>query len=299
MASLKERRWEIMEVGEEFGPTEVTVDLAMVRAFAFSVDDFSPAHLHPSPDGVHLAHPALLCREARDVIGTVYDIASGGAGMHTKHECFFFGCPEVGKSYSISGRHTEKYLKREKQYIVLQSEVHDAEGQLLFRQRSTHIRALKPGVAKALPALAREGEDKTPEPALPIANKRSDIASGVLLCPLHKRFTQEHLTVFAGTSWDNIHNDPQIAIAAGLRGTIASGLQTMAAVSELMESYFGAGWTNGGHLAVAFIAPLLVDEPITVGAKITELTSAKASAEVWADTRSGVRVLAGNASALV
>src|SRR5690606_5504296 len=114
MTILKERRWEIMEVGEEFGPLDVTVDLALVRAYAFAVDDFTPTHLFPeTEDAPVMAHPTLLCREARDVISTAYDIASGGAGMHTKHECYFFGCPRVGDTYTITGRHTEKYIKRE------------------------------------------------------------------------------------------------------------------------------------------------------------------------------------------
>jgi len=296
MTSLKERRWEIMEVGEEFGPTRVTVDLAMVRAFAFSVDDFTPAHLQPQSDGVHRAHPALLCRDARDVIGTVYDLSSGGAGMHAKHECFFFGCPEVGKTYTISGRHTEKYIKREKQYIVLESEVRDMAGALLFRQRSTHIRGLRPGVAKATP---KSSGQPIKEPEGPVARNKNEVRPGVLLAPLHKRFSQEHLTVFAGASWRNIHNDPEIAADAGLGGTIASGLQTMAAVCELMEFYFEDGWINGGHIAVAFIAPLLADEPITVGAQITELASGRAIAEVWATTSTGNRVLVGGASARI
>jgi len=299
MTILKERRWEIMEVGEEFGPVQVTVDIALVRAYAFAVDDFTPSHLYPkTEDAPVMAHAALLCREARDIISTAYDIASGGAGMHTKHECYFFGCPTVGDTYTITGRHTEKYIKREKQYVVLESDVHDAAGKLLFRQRSTHIRALKPGVAKtAEPAAPGAGAEVEPERA--VALTREQVATGVDLRPLTKRFAQEHLTVFAGTSWNNIHNDPELAKSSGLRGTVASGLQTMAAVAELMESYFGEGWTDGGSLAVAFIAPLYVDETITVGATITTITTDAVTADVWCETGTGVRVLAGSASARI
>ncbi|MGV3652516.1 MAG: MaoC family dehydratase [Devosia sp.] len=294
MTALKERRWEIMEVGETFGPVMVDVDNALLRGFAYSVDDFSPGHLLPGHDGVHRAHPALLCREARDVIATHYDIASGGAGMHVKHECFFHSCPVVGSTYVVTGRHTEKFIKRDKQYIVLESDVSDRDGRLLMRQRSTHIRALKPGVAKSVaPADAapplREG---------PVAANADEAVEGALLKPVEKRLTQEHLTVFAGTSWNNIHNDPAIARQAGLAGTIASGLQTLAAVSELMGAYFGAGWTDHGHIAVAFTAPLLVNQPFSAGARILSRTDTRVTAEVWAETPAGLCVLAGQASAV-
>lgn len=298
---LKERRWEIMEVGEEFGPSFVTVNDRLVRDFAYSVDDFNPQFLYPSPGGVHFGHPTLLCREARDIIGTVYDIASGGAGMHAKHECELHSCPKVGETYSITGRHIEKYLKREKQYIVLESEVRGASGELVLKQRSTHIRALKPGVAKA-PSQAVADEPKGVAPPVYVQDLK-DLEPGMMLRSLKKVFAQEHLTVFAGTSWPNIHNDPSIARSAGLRGTVVSGLQTMAAVSELMDGYGGEGWRNGGSLAVAFTAPAFVDETIEIGGAIKDVGESDGRrwflADVWCDSQTGARVLAGTARAWI
>src|SRR3546814_1220107 len=84
---LKERRWELMEVGEQFGPIFVTVNDRLVRNFAYAVDDFDLVCRSPANGEARFGPPTLLCREARDVIATAYDIASGGAGMHAKHEC--------------------------------------------------------------------------------------------------------------------------------------------------------------------------------------------------------------------
>jgi acyl dehydratase len=284
--ALKERRWEVMEVGEAFGPLLVTVDERLVRDFAYAVDDFDPLFLWSGDGGQRIGHPTLLCREARDVIATHYDIASGGAGMHAKHALEIHGCPRLDETYRVTGRHVEKFLKREKQYIVLESEVHDAAGALLLRQRSTHIRALQPGVAKA---------------AVPVAARAAAATPGATLRPVARRFSQEQLTVFAGTGWANIHTDPAIAHAAGLRGTVASGLQTMAAVSSVLHAAFGRGWREGGRLDVAFTAPCFVDEPIEAGAAVTERGAEDgrgfATLDVWCDTASGVRVLAGTARA--
>src|SRR3546814_14975214 len=77
---LKERRWELMEVGEQFGPIFVTVNDRLVRNFAYAVDDFDLVCRSPANGEARFGPPTLLCREARDVIATAYDIASGGAG---------------------------------------------------------------------------------------------------------------------------------------------------------------------------------------------------------------------------
>jgi acyl dehydratase len=284
-----------MEVGEAFGPLRVAVDDRLLRDFAYAVDDFDPLFLRGDGAEPRIGHPTLLCREARDVIATHYDIASGGAGMHAKHALEIHACPRIGETMTVTGRHVEKFLKRGKQYIVLESEVRDAAGALVLRQRSTHIRALEPGVAKAA--------KPAPPPPAPtgIGTTASAIRPGMALPPLRRRFTQEMLTVFAGCAWANIHNDPGIARAAGLRGTVASGLQTMAAVSSLLHGVFGRGWREGGRLDVAFTAPCFVDETIEAGATVTEVQTESgrrfAALELRCDTTAGVRVLAGTARA--
>ncbi len=295
MTTLKERRWEVMEVGEEFGPLRVAVDERLLRDFAYAVDDFDPLFLWGAGVVPRIGYPTLLCREARDVIATHYDIASGGAGMHAKHALEIHACPRLGETVTVTGRHAEKFMKRGKQYVVLESEVRDAAGALVLRQRSTHIRALEPGVTKAAapaPALL---------PSVEIATCAAEIRPGVALPPLRRRFTQEMLTVFAGCGWANIHNDPAIARGAGLRGTVASGLQTMAAASSLLHGVFGQGWREGGRLDVAFTAPCFVDETIEAGATVTDVLTdggrRVAVLELRCDTDAGVRVLAGTARA--
>lgn len=294
--TLKERRWEVMEIGESFGPIEVAITDAMVKAFVFAVDDFDRRYLEPGAHGAQLAPPTMLCRDARDVIRTAYDLASGGAGMHTKHACEIHRCPVVGERVRVTGRHVDKFLKRDRQTIVLASEVLGEDGAPIMTQRSTHIRALKPGVAKAAPPPS--------SPELPGAGDvvvdRGGLRPGAWLSPLAKSATREQLVAFAGMEWPNIHTDESIARAAGLRGCIASGLQTMAYVSQMMSTCLADGWRTGGRLDVAFTAPLHADETVYVCARVAAIDADDAgrrvSFDVWCDTRAGVRVLAGKAS---
>lgn len=296
---LKERRWELMEVGEAFGPLDLLVDDAMIKAFAYAVDDLR-AWNATDEEGRRVGQPTLLCREARDVIRTAYDLASGGAGMHTKHRCVIHDCPRLGERVRITGQHVDKYLRRDRQTIVLGSEVRGEDGRLVLSQTSTHIRALKPGVAKRVEPPSAVPDTPPSPPPSPVASGRAQpLAHGQLLPPLLKQPTPEQLAVFAGLEWRNIHNDVDVARTAGLPGCIASGLQTLAYVSELLELALGDGWRRGGILDVAFTAPLLAHQPVRVFARVADEADpdpSRVAFDVWCDTPGGLRVLAGRAS---
>lgn len=300
MAELKERRWEVMEVGETFGPIEVVVTDHMIKSFAYAVDDYDPAYMVGLPGVGRIGHPPLLCRDARDVIRTAYDLASGGAGLHAKHECEFFSCPRLGQRVIITGSHIDKYVKRDKQYIILESEVRDEEGSLLLRQRSAHLRGLKPGVAKAEQAPVTVAEVPTIVGSPIVEGATREVAVGAQLKPIVKVMTQEQMTVYAGTDWKNIHTDLEVAQKAGLATTVASGLQTVAYLSELMTLFCGEGWRNGGKLAVAFVSPVFLGDTVYTSGRVKEMTQEDAglrvSVDVWCENQAGKRVTVGTAS---
>ncbi len=297
---LKERNWDLMEVGEEFGPIEVVVTDHMIKSFAYAVDDYDPAYMVGLPGVGRIGHPTLLCRDARDVIRTAYELSSGGAGLHAKHECELFGCPRLGQKITLTGRHIDKYIKREKQYIILEAEAVDEEGKLLLRQRSTHLRGLKPGVAKTEQSSAAAVEVPTilGEPLVEVAAR--EVPVGAQLKPMVKVMTQEQMTVFAGTEWRNIHNDPDVARSGGLATTVASGLQTVAYLSEVMTRFLGEGWRQGGKLAVAFISPVFRDDTIYASGQVKEVLDAdgvrRVVLDVWCENQAGKRVTVGSAS---
>src|SRR3546814_4901292 len=62
------------------GVQTCALPICLVRNFAYAVDDFDLVCRSPANGEARFGPPTLLCREARDVIATAYDIASGGAG---------------------------------------------------------------------------------------------------------------------------------------------------------------------------------------------------------------------------
>lgn len=217
--------------------------------------------------------------------------------MHTKHACEVYRCATIGERVCITGRHVDKFVKRDKQTIVLASEVHGEGGDLILSQRSTHIRALQPGVAKRVET---RGTAELPRKE-DVASDLQSLQVGSWLPPLAKVASREQLIAFAGVEWPNIHTDESIARAAGLQGCIASGLQTMAYVSELLARCLGDGWRIGGRIEVAFTAPLLANVAVYACARVREIATeggcGRAIFDVWCDTQAGLRVLAGTASA--
>ena len=112
--ALKERRWELMEVGEELGPMSVAVDDHKIKAFAYAVDDYDPAYMVGRPKGeprgvgghgtARIGHPALLCNDLFHVRKSKYDYTTGEAGLHAKQEYEFFNPVRLGQAITLTGR---------------------------------------------------------------------------------------------------------------------------------------------------------------------------------------------------
>jgi 3-hydroxybutyryl-CoA dehydratase len=90
----------------------------------------------------------------------------------------------------------------------------------------------------------------------------SDVAS------VEKRITQAMINAYADASGDHnpIHVDETFAKATPFGGTIAHGMLTLAAISEMMAGAFGKRWLAAGKLKVRFRAPARPGDTITASA---------------------------------
>jgi len=114
---LKIFDYEKAEIGEDLGSYEYTLTQEMMDAFRSSVDD--PEAPFPTLGVKHDATAFALVYD--DPIGTV------NAG----NEVEFFNPPIVGKKISVKGRIADKYLRRDKPYIVIEATAIDEDGRLL------------------------------------------------------------------------------------------------------------------------------------------------------------------------
>ena len=308
MAQLKEQKWELMEVGEEFGPVEVVVDDQKIKSFAYAVDDYDPAFFVGKPKGQRIGHPVVLCNDLLRAPHSKYDPHTGsGTSLHAKQEFEVFKPVRLGQKVIVTGRFVDKYIRREKPYIVFEAEARDEDGELVLRGRSTQMRGLKPGVVKAggSPVPSERPAAPTPidasGPVVETASK--DIVIGARVKPLVKRVTQEQMTVFTGTGRKSIHIDLDVALKSGLPNTVAQGMMSAAYVAETLTKFFGNGWRRGGQLSVSFISPVYPGDTITTNGVVREIVpeghSQRVVLDVWCENQAGKKVTVGTGSGLV
>lgn len=127
-----------------------------------------------------------------------------------------------------------------------------------------------------------------------------DITIGQELPPLVKTITQRKIDVYSGVKPRSIHTDTSWAEAKGFRTTLAQGMMTTAYVSEMMTALLGAGFVQGGTMAVKFIKPVYTDDTLTVYGTVVEKTpengATRITVEVWAENQHGDKTMVGTAS---
>ena len=309
MPELKQRSWENMEVGEEFGPMEVVVDDHKLKSFCFALDDFDPKYMGGNPRCERVGMPGVLCNDLLRVPQTRYDFRTGaGTGLHAKQEWEVFRPIKLGEKATITGRYVDKYIKRDKQYVVLEAEAKDEKGKLILRGKATQMRSLKPGVVKEGPAAPAAEQPTPPTPTiisgvvLEKADRNTPV--GAQVKPIVKEVTQNRMSAFTGADrLDSIHTNAELARSRGLANTVAQGLMSANYVAEVMTNFFGDGFRKGGKVAVAFISPVYPGDTITASAVVKEKKAegkaTRLEMEVWCENQAGKRVTVGTASGLV
>lgn len=134
-----------------------------------------------------------------------------------------------------------------------------------------------------------------------IATKNMEV--GQELPPVRKEITFDDMRLFSMWSNRNIHTDWEVAKKAGLPAPIAQGLMSHAYLSEMLTQFFGKKWLQGGRLSVSFLRYTLPGDVITTGGivreKVVEGSHIKFNCDVWCESLSGEKTVAGTATALV
>jgi len=308
---LKDATFEAMEVGEELGPIELVVDDHYVKRFAFCVDDHHPWCVGGgSPFGGRVGHAAILVPELLRLLNTRYD-PNTEVGLHQKEEIWFSSAVHLDEPVILTGSFVDKYVKRDKGYIVTDAEARSrVDGRLLVRHRSIEIARVDPDVnlggGSSVPAGdARRVEGVFPDDREPVARARADLPVGTPVIGPAKRVHQDQMSVFSNVQafWRNIHTDLDVARKAGSDRTIAQGLMESIYISELGTSFFGRSWFETGWTFHTFVHPVYADDVLETRAVVCGRPESPAGPrlelEVWLENQDGVKVAVGWLSAVV
>ena len=116
-AQLKLFDYDKAQIGEALGSYDYILTQDMVDAFRKSVED---------PDA---QFPTLGVKHDATAFAMVYDDQIGT--VNAGNEVEFFNPPIVGKKITVHGRIADKYLRRDKPYIVIEATATDEDGRLL------------------------------------------------------------------------------------------------------------------------------------------------------------------------
>jgi acyl dehydratase len=312
----KAHRFELVEIPEDFGPRELVVDGARVKAFAFAQDDYWPWHFSASPFGGPVGHASILANELMQIYFERYRIDvhedRRGAWLEEAHveEALWFESPVfVGETVVLRGRFVDKYVRGGRGAVVLEGEARAADGRLIMGHRAIEYFAMD-GPGQDTHA-AREEEPMRrvrPEAAAGIAPApcaRPGIEPGTPIATLEKTISFSQQLVFSTLDHPaarrSVHTDHAIARRAGLQAPLVQGQQLACHVSESMTRFFGDAWYTSGRVRVKFLGGVCAGETIRVcgsvhgsarrgGSDVLEL-------DVWIEDGAGKIVAVANACA--
>ena len=123
---LKQLVYDKIEIGEELGSYEYLLTQEMLDNFRASIDD---------PDA---SFPTLAVKHDATALAMVYEDNIGG--INAGNEVEFFNPPIPGKKVKVTGRVADKYLRRDKPYLVIEATAVDEDGRLLEKLRTYQMK---------------------------------------------------------------------------------------------------------------------------------------------------------------
>ncbi len=116
--------FEELPSGEEYAD-EYVLTPELARDYAEGIEDANPWYLEHSPFGGPVANPILIVAQHTRLFKTKYLTAGH---VHTRHETQFLNPARIGKVIRMTGKLVGKYLKRGREYLVMECQSIDEDG---------------------------------------------------------------------------------------------------------------------------------------------------------------------------
>lgn len=212
--------------------------------------------------------------------------------LHAKQEWDFFHPFRIDDEVRTRSTIVDRYRKRNRDYVVNEVLITDAEGRWLQRSR-THQSFLCDDPGEVVVDKSREHR---PE-------RRFDVGGGPgeRLAPLSRTVSLAMCEAFSGPG-KNYHTDPEMARALGFPDVVVQGMMSICFLSELMTKRFGMGWFCGGKLNVSLVNVLWGNEHVSAHGQVREQHPeggrTRIVVDVWCEKEDGTKTIVGTASAL-
>lgn len=295
MAMLREVREGEVHVGQDLGVLERAITPELVQWYLGAIEDDHPWYHGDSPFGGPVAPALVIHNPAYDSGRTnAWYLPNRYGNLHAKQRWELFNPIMVGERIRNRALVVDRYLKRDRAFVVAEALLSDLSGLPLGRCRSTQSFLADPSRTGTVVDRARE---QAPARRFEVA----DEAGGEQITGKRHVVTGEQCDRFTGEG-RNYHNDVVESQKLGFPEIVVQGTLSTCFVSDMMTHAFGEGWWCGGRMEINFINVLWAGEAITAHGAVRERTREgslwRVLLDVWTEKDDGAKTIAGTASAL-
>jgi 3-hydroxybutyryl-CoA dehydratase len=134
--------YETIEIGEVLGRKEVLITDEMVRTCAHAIESTHPWYFEDSPYGGRIAPPTIFDNDTLNMLDEQYERFGS---IHAKQAWEFKHPARIGKKVTLTVRVIDKYVRRERPYIIMELVAVDEDGLEICRGKHTSLMSLHKG----------------------------------------------------------------------------------------------------------------------------------------------------------
>lgn len=278
-------------VGRDYGTRQVEITPDLVRHYAESVGDHNPWYSGESPFGGPVAPALVLHSEVYKDLAWYLPNMYGN--LHAKQEWDLFHPIMVGDTVTTHSLIVDRYIKRDREYVVKEVTCFGPDGRILHRGRTHQSFLMDTSQGTVVDKEREKRSDRRFEAG--VQEPLEEIPS------ITKEITLEMCQKFSGPS-KNYHNDIEEAHKMGFPDIVVQGMMPLCFLSQMMTERFGPGWYAGGRMSASLVNVLWHKDQVTCRGHVTALAAEgrarRAHLHVWCEKGDGTKVVVGSASAV-
>jgi 3-hydroxybutyryl-CoA dehydratase len=280
-------------VGRDFGGMSYDITPETVATFIAGTGDENQWYRERSPMGAPIA-PALILHSA--VYRTLeWYLPNIYGNLHARQEWQVFAPVMVGERLTTRAVIVDRYLKRDREYVVNEVLVSNAAGQIVSRSR-THQSFLLPEHTRKDSFAVDKSREKDATRSFQVGERGGEPIEAPM-----RTITEQMCMAFSGPAI-NYHNNRQKAVELGFPEIVVQGMLSVCMVAELMTRRFGLGFLYGGRMDLRLVNVLWGNDSTGPRGRILERRPegkrTRAEVEVWCEKADGTKTIVGSASAL-
>lgn len=280
-------------VGRDYGGSEYEINDDAVQNYIAGTGDDHPWYRGASPLGGPIA-PALIVHSA---VFRTHDwyLPNVFGNLHARQEWEGFAPVRIGEKLHSRSVIIDRYVKRDREYVVNECLILNAQGQIVQRSR-THQSFLMPQDRGGKDFAVDRSREKSATREFKVGERGGE----AIETPMRK-VSQAMCMAFSGPG-RNYHTNVEAARKLGFPEIVVQGMLSVCLIAEMMTRRFGLGFIIGGKFDLRLVNVLWAEE--TTGAKGRILARhpegerTRAEVEVWCEKADGTKTIVGIASAI-